>query len=125
MQILEIGSLKLVDETGEEWGRIINGIVGSGSVRDTEFSIYMQSNYFREPKSLTVEIDEVRALPKGKDSFEIDLRTGTISKHEHLTLWNITLEDKLLTIDEDFQAKSFREIIAHFIDANGDRITLQ
>lgn len=124
MQILEIGSLKLVDETGEEWGRIMNGMVGSGSVRDTEFSIYMQSNYFREPKSLTLEIDEVRALPKGKDSFEIDLRTGTISKHEHLTLWNITLEDKLLTIDEDFQANSFREIIAHFIDANGDQYNI-
>ena len=72
MQILQIKSMRLLDEKGEEWGTITNGFSGFGSLRDGEASLFFQSNYFREPKSLKLEIKDVQALPKGKDYIEVD-----------------------------------------------------
>ncbi len=72
MQILKFNTLELLDEKGEKWGTIQNGLSGFGTERDKEVSYFFQSNYFREPKSLTLKIDDVQALPKGKDYIEID-----------------------------------------------------
>lgn len=72
MQILQIRNMRLLDEKGEEWGTITNGITGFGGMRESEASFFFQSNYFREPKKLTLEISDVQALPKGEDYIEVD-----------------------------------------------------
>lgn len=72
MQLLQIQDIKLVDENGEEWGGIKNGTSGWGSIRDGEVGYNIQSNYFREPKQLTLHIGGIEALPKGQDYVEVD-----------------------------------------------------
>lgn len=72
MQILGFNDMKLIDEKGEDWGTIPNGSLSFGTVRDGEVTLFMQSNYFREPKKLTLLIPEIEALPKGEDFITVD-----------------------------------------------------
>ncbi|MFP7202582.1 DUF4179 domain-containing protein [Lysinibacillus halotolerans] len=64
MQILQIDHLKVLDEKGEEWGKVQDGLVGLGSFREETNSIFIQSNYFRKPNKITLVLDQIEALPK-------------------------------------------------------------
>jgi len=70
MQLLKFTSVRLIDENGEVWGQQTNG--DGGLLRDGEVSLFMQSNYFREPKKLTLVMEGIEALPKGSDYIEVD-----------------------------------------------------
>lgn len=72
MRLLKFTSVRLIDENGEIWGQPINGDGGVRNLRDGEVSISMQSNYFREPKKLTIAMEGIEALPKGSDYIEVD-----------------------------------------------------
>lgn len=124
MQILQIKSMRLLDEKGEEWGTITNGLSAFGVIRDGEASLFFQSNYFREPKSLTLQINDVQALPKGKDYIEVDFL-----KKKVLYIPN--------SVDVDIEVSSYGTITAkyktkeegHFyqmffqaVDANGEAV---
>lgn len=71
-RILGFDDLRFLDENGEEWSAIQNGLTAKGNMLDGETTYFMQSNYFREPKKLTLQVGEVKALPKGKDYIEVD-----------------------------------------------------
>ena len=47
-------------------------------LRDGEAVYYMQSNYFREPKKLTLQVGEVKALSKGEDYIEVDFAKNKV-----------------------------------------------
>ncbi|MFC6333998.1 DUF4179 domain-containing protein [Paenibacillus septentrionalis] len=70
-RLLHIVSLELIDEHGEQWGAIKNGITGRGSF-DEGYSLFIQSNYFRNPQQLTLRLGQIEALPKGEDYIEVD-----------------------------------------------------
>jgi len=72
MRLLGIRSLELIDEHGEQWGAITNGVTARGSFDENGYSLYIQSNYFRDPEQLTLRIGEIEALPKGEDYIEVD-----------------------------------------------------
>ena len=72
MQLLKFTSVRLIDENGEDWGQPRNGGMGFGILRDGEVSLFMQSNYFRQPKKLTLVMEKIEALPKGSDYIEVD-----------------------------------------------------
>ncbi|MCG7334476.1 DUF4179 domain-containing protein [Sporosarcina sp. ACRSM] len=72
MRLLKFTSARLIDENGETWGQLINGAGGVRNLRDDEVSISMQSNYFRQPKKLTLAMEGIEALPKGSDYIEVD-----------------------------------------------------
>ena len=72
MRILGFDDLRLLDENAEEWSTITNGVTATGDLMDGEATYFMQSNYFREPKKLTLQVGEVKALPKGQDYIEVE-----------------------------------------------------
>ncbi|WP_203249134.1 DUF4179 domain-containing protein [Sporosarcina beigongshangi] len=72
MQLLKFRSVRLIDENGEDWGQTRDMEEGFGISRDGEISIRMQSNYFRQPKELTLVMERIEALPKDSDYIEID-----------------------------------------------------
>ena len=72
MQLLKFTSVRLIDENGEDWGQPRDGGMGFGNLRDGEVGIFIQSNYFRQPKKLTLVMDRIEALPKGSDYIEVD-----------------------------------------------------
>lgn len=72
MQLLKFTSMRLIDENGEEWGQLRNDSGGVSNLDDGDVSLFLQSNYFRQPEKLTLEIEKIQALPKGSDYIEID-----------------------------------------------------
>ena len=78
MRILGFDTIEVFDERGEKWGSIKNGLSGTGTLLDGNVSYFIQSNYFREPKSLTIRLGKVQALPKGQDFIDVDLLANKV-----------------------------------------------
>lgn len=124
MQILHLKTMRLLDEKGEEWGTIKNGFSAFGVIRDGEASLFFQSNYFREPKSLKLEIKDVQALPKGQDYIEVDFLKKKILYIPDMVDVDIDIESygtiraKYKTEEKDH----FYQLFFQAVDANGEAV---
>ena len=78
MQLLALDDVAIMTESGERRESIRNDISTDGNIRDGKFTLYLQSNYFDDPASLTVMIGAVQAVPKGEDFIEVDFGTKEI-----------------------------------------------
>lgn len=67
-QIFAIEDLRLVDESGEEWAGVANGISAS-HISDHKQELYLQSNFFKKPEKLYLRFSSIRALDK--DQLEV------------------------------------------------------
>lgn len=126
-RILDFGSLSLIDEKGEIWSNVRNGISAMGSTFDQQITYYLQSNYFRKPKSLTLQIDEVTALPKGQDFILVDLEKEELifaPTHPNLIGIDISADaivGKYKPIDSNNYINLFGQ---HAVDANGHKVEI-
>ncbi|WP_313893108.1 DUF4179 domain-containing protein [Psychrobacillus sp.] len=120
MQILQFGELKLLDEKGEEWGKIANGSTGFGDLRKGKGSYFIQSNYFRGPRSLTLHIGKVEALPKGQDYVEIDFENKEVVSVPDLTPLDIEIKDSSTVSFTYPESKEnhINELFSSVVDAN-------
>lgn len=81
MQILALDDIAVVTESGERRESIRSSHSMNGDIRDGKYTLYLQSNYFDNPQSLTVLIGAVQAVPKGEDFIEVDFgRQEVLSK---------------------------------------------
>ncbi len=72
MKIFNFDDLCLIDEKGEVWGSIKNGISGSKLSDNTEV-LYFESNYFETPAELYLKGSSMRALAKDKLEIVVDI----------------------------------------------------
>src|SRR5690606_4684952 len=49
MRLLSVRSLELIDEHGEQWGAASGGVISMGTFDEKGYSLYIESNYFRDP----------------------------------------------------------------------------
>ncbi|ODA42360.1 DUF4179 domain-containing protein [Desulfosporosinus sp. BG] len=77
-KIFAFDDLVLVDEKGQEWGRM-NGVTGSRPDENHEI-LFFQSNYFTGPKKLFLRGKSIRALNKEELSVTLDLERERILK---------------------------------------------
>lgn len=122
MRILDFETIEIFDERGEEWGSIKNGLSSAGTLLDGNVSYFIQSNYFREPKSLTIHLGKVQALPKGQDYIDVDFLAKKVlfaPNFEGLAIrvenYN-TLEVKVPTTLEGYMLNYFYQAV----DKNGE-----
>ncbi|EMS69449.1 DUF4179 domain-containing protein [Ruminiclostridium cellobioparum] len=122
--------LKLMDENGEEWGRIVNGLSGSNPGGDRQ-TLNFQSNYFTKPKELYITGNYIRALDKDKCYFTVDTANGKIlySPFNLLSLTDITVgKDQMFLSAEmkrnaPYSDKNF-SITNEAFDSNGHPLTI-
>ncbi len=75
--ISEFDDLELVDEAGNVFGKVTNGV--TGTLKDEHHSIlYFQSNYFMKPKELYLRASSMKALDKDKREVLIDLENEAL-----------------------------------------------
>jgi hypothetical protein len=121
-KLLNFDDLRLVDENGESWNKISNGITAS-RISDDEAIIYLQSNYFREPKALYLVINKIQAVDKDKAALVIDTKNQQIltQPKENLFSGLIVENDQLvlkMSGGGEFHYQPFGEIK----DANGKNV---
>ncbi|WP_397539004.1 DUF4179 domain-containing protein [Rummeliibacillus pycnus] len=126
-QILRINSIKLIDENDEIWGNKMNGITGFGSFSDGNASLFIQSNYFRRPKKLTLIMDKIEALPKGEEYIVVDFKKKEIIQKPNLVNYlDYTLYPPD-TIAVNYQTKNtsaINEFFSHAVDRNNKTFTI-
>ncbi|MEK9198324.1 MULTISPECIES: DUF4179 domain-containing protein [Bacillales] len=122
MQILQIDHLKVLDEKGEEWGKVQDGLVGLGSFREETNSIFIQSNYFRKPNKITLVLDQIEALPKGEDYVEIDFLRQKIVKVPPIDDFDLKILDSN-SIEVTYKSKEDHhvQLFSDVIDAEGNQ----
>jgi len=76
-KIFAFDDLTLVNEKGEVWGRIMNGMSGSRLDENHEI-LFFQSDYFTQPKELFLQGKSIRALNKEDLSVTLDLEKDRI-----------------------------------------------
>lgn len=70
-RLLNFDDLELEDERGETWGKT-SGVSGMEGKDEGEKIIYLESNYFHEPKELDVTFHAIQAVDKSEDELVID-----------------------------------------------------
>nr|WP_283175740.1 DUF5643 domain-containing protein [Lysinibacillus sp. Bpr_S20] len=123
MRILGFDDIRLLDEKGEEWTTINNGLTATGNLIDGEETIYMQSNYFREPKNLTLSIGKVKALPKGQDFIEVDFNQKKVLSQPSLPGLKVQVNKQMVTMNVPTSYKNKNiGLLGTAIDANGKTV---
>lgn len=96
-KILQFEDLRLEDEKGEVWGSIRNGTSGFGGEDGSE-TLFLQSNYFKEPKKLFLRFNKVQALPQEEAIAEINTETGE---------WRNPPDDQIRLVKSDLHHVEF------------------
>lgn len=120
-KILHFGQIKLTDENGEEWSGVSGGVVGHGSVDEENYSIYLESNYFRMPKELTITFSNIEAIDKERSFIEFDFVEGTFDTTIENVPVQITIKEPnylMYSIENDTK-NGFNQFFRKLIDANG------
>lgn len=79
MKIFRFEDLRIVNQMGETWTSIQNGVTAS-HISDDEITFYLQSNYFDEPKNLSLQFSKLMALDKDQAELVIDTDRKEILK---------------------------------------------
>ena len=79
MKILNFEDMRIEDEKGEVWSKIQNGLNGLGP-GENEQILYLQSNYFEQPKQLHFKFNKIQALPKEESFLLVDVETKKVLK---------------------------------------------
>lgn len=126
-KILSFEDIRIYDEQYEEWGKIKNGFVGFGQFDDEQFSIMLESNYFRIPDSITIELQEIEAIDKADEFITIDLdQKKVISQPENIDV-ELEIIDHYSSQQYEIQYKvkkykknEFKTVFDKLIDAEGN-----
>lgn len=71
-RILRFDDIAIINEKGERWATIMNGVSGS-RVDENHEVLYFQSNYYTDPHALYITGSSIRALDKDKLQVEVDI----------------------------------------------------
>ncbi|WP_066073331.1 DUF4179 domain-containing protein [Neobacillus soli] len=121
-RILSFEDLRLVDENGETWNKISNGWVAS-HISPEEMIIYLQSNYFREPKKLYLVLNKIQAVDKDEVNVVVDTKKLQILKQPkggHLSDLRVEGNDLIFNFHIEKEFNSF--LFTRITDGNGKQI---
>ncbi|GAF66080.1 iron-siderophore ABC transporter iron-siderophore-binging protein [Bacillus sp. TS-2] len=118
-KIFEFPDIRLVDEYGESWTKIANGVSAS-QISENEAIIYLQSNYFKEPEELFLVINKIQAVDKDEAYLIVDTEKEEILKQPKGTaLSNVEWEDEMLMITLDVSEEFNYFFLNEVRDADG------
>jgi hypothetical protein len=114
-KILGYDDISIINEKGEKWATIMNGVSGSRKDDDHQ-TLFFQSNYFTNPKELYIKGSSIKALDKDKLKVIVDVDKKVLIKapDDKLTLKSVTaikgkpslefelLKDKILDKDKGY-----------------------
>ncbi|MBM7542754.1 DUF4179 domain-containing protein [Amphibacillus cookii] len=113
MRILGFDDLALMDESGGSWTKIENGMVGFDNLEDGGMKVYLQSNYFESPESLTLFFSKIQAVPKDADYLLIDLEREQILHDPYGKYNKVDYNGKELSITYDRAEIGFDQFLAY------------
>jgi hypothetical protein len=121
-KLLDFEDLRLIDEHGETWNKISDGVTAS-NISDDEKMIYLQSNYFHKPKVLYLVINKIQAVDKNESSVVVDTEKEQILKQPKGNILDDLKVNKNSLVMDIHTKKKFRAFIFGSIkDGDGKEI---
>ncbi|WP_244933702.1 DUF4179 domain-containing protein [Neobacillus mesonae] len=121
-RILSFDDLRLVDENGETWNKINNGITAN-LISPDEAVIYLQSNYFREPKELYLVFNKIQAVDKDKAFVVVDtVKRQILKQPKGNLLRNLRVEGNELIFDLHTKKEFNAFLFTRITDGNGKEL---
>ncbi|MDF2858854.1 MAG: hypothetical protein K0Q87_4705 [Neobacillus sp.] len=121
-KLLDFEDLRLVDEQGQTWNKIANGVTAS-RISDDEAIIYLQSNYFNEPKELYLVLNKIQAVVKEDAYIVIDTQKKQFVKQpKGNILTDLIVEGTHVGFKMHTKDEFNYHIIAGVKDKNGNEI---
>ncbi|WP_176547236.1 DUF4179 domain-containing protein [Bacillus sp. AFS053548] len=121
-KILDFSNIKLVDQNGEVWSKITNGTTAK-NISDNERIVFLQSNYFKNPKELYLVINKLQAVDKDEDYILVDTDKQQILKQPK---GNFVTDFKKDGNDLTFTLNTKKEfhysLVGSIFDANGKEV---
>ncbi len=121
-KILDFTEFKLLDQNGEVWSKITNGTTAN-ILSDNERIIYLQSNYFKDPKELYLVISKLQAVDKDEEYILVDTEKQQILKQPK---GNYLTDLKKEGLDLKFTLNTKKEfhysLVESIFDANGKEV---
>ncbi|MBE1556484.1 DUF5643 domain-containing protein [Sporosarcina limicola] len=122
-KIFRFEDLRLVDDKGETWAIITNGIASSGSLDDDEVIYHLESNYFEQVDGLSLVFNKLMALDKVEAHLLIDTDKRVILEQPADQRYSVLQMKKgyfefLLKAEKGYHTGPFNS----FIDAEGKEI---
>lgn len=127
-ELFGFDDLAIVNEQGEEWASIENGITGQ-DINENEEILFLQSNFFEQPEDLYLQFSSIRALDKDKLDVIVDLEQEKLLKkpNDQLELMDISLAKKsayvefLIQRSNEFSTETFYQVFDHqYYDVDGN-----
>lgn len=128
-RIFSFDDIKITDEKGE-WLTIRNGVTGMPTGDNSE-TLFFQSNYFKKPNNINIELSSIRALDKDKLEVIVDLENNKILKApdnrlRYTGIGNDTYDGKYisfeLTKDPQDENRTYSIFSHEVYDNNGDKV---
>lgn len=123
-KLLNFDDLRLVDDHGETWGKINNGVTAT-SRSDDEQTIYLQSNYFKNPKELFIELNKIQAIDKEASKVIVDpVEEKIIQQPKGDLLKKFRVEASYLVFEmDDDQEEAHNTFGFHTLYQDGEEIS--
>ncbi|MFD4706803.1 DUF4179 domain-containing protein [Gottfriedia sp. NPDC058432] len=118
-KILDFTDFELLDQNGEVWSKITNGTTAN-ILSDNERIIYLQSNYFKDPKELYLVINKLQAVDKDEEYILVDTEKQQILKQpkgNYLT--DLKKEESELKFTLNTKKEFHYSLVESIFDANG------
>lgn len=124
MEILSFDDYAVVIQDGERRESIRDRPM-SKNIQDGKFTLYLESNYFHDPESLTIMIGAVHAVPKGEEFIEVDFGTKEVLKKPDYFDWDIsvTQQDVSVAINKRDQGKVL--LLANAVKEDGTELDVK
>ncbi|WP_227396890.1 DUF4179 domain-containing protein [Jeotgalibacillus aurantiacus] len=118
LKLLTFENMKMVNEDGDEWGKVSNGVYSTGD------NLLLQSNYFEMPEELYLMLGEIQVIDKDESSLIIDTEQKKIIKKPENFPFEITsIERKLIEIEKSGKEFPYG-LFSQAIDANGNKVDI-
>lgn len=112
--------LAIINENGEEWASITNGITGQ-EISDYEEVLYMQSNFFEQPKELHLQFSSIRAMDKDKLDVIVDIEQEQLLKkpNDQLELLDVSTSNSSASLEFKIKrSEEFMDDVLYYIFAH-------
>jgi hypothetical protein len=113
-KLLNFDDLRLVDENGEVWNKIADGVTAS-HISENEKILYLQSNYFRDPKELYLVLNKIQAVDREDARVVVDTQAEKIlSQPEGNLFSDVVVDGKYIMLkmrsDGEFHYHPFSDV---------------
>ncbi|WP_342514758.1 DUF4179 domain-containing protein [Sporosarcina sp. FSL K6-1522] len=124
MEIYGFEDMRLVDDKGDVWSSIQNGVTGTWSEENPNVkTYYLQSNYFEQLGSFTLMFNKLQALEKDEAYIVIDTEKGVILKQPADKRFSVlTMKSNFIKLALKSEKGYNSQTFGDFIDAQGKEV---